>query len=205
MGGALYSLLKPLGLYRLEQDSLIWCELQAYEAAFEVLEELLSEIRGQSFVQTATGQGLVRHEKLVGLQERGGVSLENRRELVLYRLSTSPFDFTPDGMVSSVRAAGMDAVIIQNYDHESLTIISKRLIDDFLDLDAVKASLSTMLPAHLGAEYDIGVMTWDMFHEWDGTWDEWDEMDFTWSHFDLDGHNLFDIQNFGGGEAYAQQ
>lgn len=200
MSSALYSLLAPLRLYKLEGNSLVDCEIMAYEAAFSILEELMEEIRRQSFVQTAHDQGLVMHEKLVGLQERGGVSLQSRRELVLYRLSTSPFDFTPTGMVSSVRAAGMDAEIIENYAEESLTIISKRLIDEFLDLDAVKASLDTMLPAHLKAEYDIGVMTWDMFDEWDGSWDAWDDKNFNWSTFDMDGHNIFP-----GGEAVNAQ
>jgi len=48
-----------------------------------------------------------------------------------------------------------------------------------------------MLPAHLKAEYDIGVMTWDMFDALDPDWDLWDSEDFTWSYFDMDGHNLF--------------
>lgn len=73
----------------------------------------------------------------------------------------------------------MDAEIVENYGEESLTVISKRLIDEFTDLDAVKASLDTMLPAHLKAEYDIGVMTWDMFDALDPDWDLWDSEDFT--------------------------
>jgi len=191
MAHTLYTLLEPLGLYKLRQNSLIDAELAAYAAALSILEESLEEIRSQTFVQTAHGEGLLRHEKLVGLQERAGVSLAARRQLVIYRLSTSPFDFHLQGMINSVRAAGMDAEIVENYGEESLTVISKRLIDEFTDLDAVKASLDTMLPAHLKAEYDIGVMTWDMFDALDPDWDLWDSEDFTWSYFDMDGHNLF--------------
>jgi len=148
-------------------------------AAFSLVEQRLEELRAQAFVQTAYGEGLLRHEKLVGLQERGSVDLDTRRALVVYRLSTSPYDFTLEGMVRSVRAAGMEAEITENFPDESLSIISKRLIDDFTDLDAVKASLDTMLPAHLKAEYDIGVMTWDMFDALDPDWDLWDSEDFT--------------------------
>lgn len=199
MAHTLYSLLEPLGLYKLRQNSLIDAELAAYAAALSILEESLEEIRSQAFVQTAHGEGLLRHEKLVGLQERAGVSLAARRQLVIYRLSTSPFDFHLQGMINSVRAAGMDAEIVENYGEESLTVISKRLIDEFTDLDAVKASPDTMLPAHLKAEYDIGVMTWDMFDALDPDWDLWDSENFTWSYFDMDGHNLF--AGGGGGDA----
>jgi len=187
----LYTLLEPLGLYRLRRDSLVDAELQAYLVALGWLEQMLEELRAQAFVQTAYGEGLLRHEKLVGLQERPGLDTDSRRRLVAYRLSTSPYDFDLKGMGSSVMAAGMEASITENFPDESLTIVSKRLLDDFADLDAVKASVETMLPAHLKAEYDIGVMTWNMFDKAGPTWDEWDGEDFTWSHFDLDGHNIF--------------
>jgi len=104
MKHTLYTLLEPLGLYKLRQNSLIDAELAAYGAGLSLVEQALEELHAQAFVQTAYGEGLLRHEKLVGLQERGGVALHTRRQLVLYRLSTSPFDFTLEGMHGSVRA-----------------------------------------------------------------------------------------------------
>lgn len=188
---SLYERLEPLKLYALRQNSLIDCELAAYEEGFSMFNEALDEILHQAFVQTATGNGLSLHEKLVGLHERPSVSLETRRTLVLYRRSIAPFDFNLSGMISSILAVGMEAEIIENYDNESLKIISKKLIDDFFDLDSVKASLFTMLPAHLEAEFDIGFMTWDMFDSCGIIWDEWDEKDFTWEEFDVHADNLF--------------
>lgn len=188
---SLYARLEPLKLYALRQNSLIDCELAAYEVAFSMLDEAISEIRAQAFVQTATGEGLALHEKLVGLQERPSVELDTRRALVLYRRSIAPFDFNLSGMISSILGAGMEADIIENYAGESLQIISKGLIDDFFDLDSVKQSVSAMLPAHLEAEFDIGFMTWDMFEAYDITWDAWDAMDFTWEQFDIDADKLF--------------
>lgn len=187
----LYTRLEPLKLYRLRQNSLIDCELQAYEAAFKMLDDALSEILSQAFVQTATGDGLALHEKLVGLYERPSVSLETRRALVLYRRSIAPFDFNLSGMVSSILAVGMEAEIIEDYANESLKVISKNLIDDFFDLDSVKASLFTMLPAHLEADFDIGFMTWDMFESYSVDWDDWDSMGFTWEEFDINADKLF--------------
>lgn len=194
MGAALdgiYTLLEPLRLYRLRQGSLVDAELAAYAAGLELIEGRLEELRAQAFVQTAEGSGLARHESLVGLGVRTGMSDADRRSLILYRLSTSPFDFDRRGMENSVRAAGLEADIIENFPEESLTVVTRWLIDAFADLDAVKARVNTMLPAHLGVEYDIGELTWDLFDLADPAWDGWDGMDFTWNEFDLDGHKLF--------------
>ena len=188
----LYERLEPLRVYALRQNNLIDCELLAYETAFSVLEDLLLQISTQAFVNTATGDWLSMHEKLVGLQERPGLDLETRRALVIYRRSIAPFDFNLSGMKNSILAAGMEAEIIENYQSEMLTILSKRLIDDFFDLDSVKESLYTMLPAHLEAEFDIGFMTWEMFEGYNISWDNWDTYDFTWEQFDIDADKLFE-------------
>lgn len=184
----LYAQLEPLKLYALRQDSLIDCELAAYGVALELVENLLEDIAAQAFVQTATGAGLALHEKLVGLHGRTGVSTSARRELVLYRLGLAPFDFNLSGMLNSLRAGGMEAEIIENVAGESLKIVCIRMIDDFLDMDSVRASLATMLPAHLEAEFDVGVCTWEMLDASGITWDAWDTPDFTWEEFDLQGH-----------------
>lgn len=188
---SLYKRLEPLRIYALRQNSLIDCELAAYEVAFSKLEQAMDSIIADAFVQTAAGAGLSLHEKLVGLHERNGVSLEARRALVLYRMSVAPFDFNLNGMISSILAAGLEAEIIEDHENESLKIISVGLIDDFYDLDELKASVFSMLPAHLEAEFDIGFMTWDMFDGYDITWDIWDSMNFTWEQFDIDADKLF--------------
>lgn len=185
------ALLSPLRLYALGTGGLVDAELAAYAAAFSLLEEVFADIEKQAFVQTAEGEGLLRHERLVGLEERSGVGLEKRRELALYRLAVAPFDFHLEGMENSARAAGMEAQIIENCEGESLTVVSRRLIDDSLDMDSVKARLETMLPAHLRIEFDIGVLTWDIFDAANPSWNDWDGVDFTWNYFDLDGHNIF--------------
>lgn len=188
---SLYARLEPLKIYALRQNSLIDCELAAYDVAFSMLEKELDKIFSDAFVQTAEGEGLALHEKLVGLQKRPIVSLDARRALVLYRKSVAPFDFNLSGMISSILAAGIEAEIIEDYQNERLKIINRNIIDDFYDLDALEASVLAMLPAHLDAEFDIGFMTWDLFESYDVAWDKWDSMHFTWEQFDVDADKLF--------------
>lgn len=186
----IYRQLDGLGIYALDGSSLVDCELLAYDAAFAVLEELLEEIRLQAMIQTSTGEGLRAHERLVGLGQREGLSDDIRRDLILYRLSVAPFDFTAEGMVRSMRAAGLDGQLTEHSPEERITVRSNAFIDRFEDLDSLKARLSEMLPAHLDWEFDTGYLTWDMFDSREVVWDRWDGLDFTWDMFDVDGHNI---------------
>jgi len=188
---SVYRRLEPLKLYALHKNSLIDCEIMVYEQVFSRIRQTLLEILAQAFVQTSAGESLLMHEKLMGLYERPALDLDTRRSLVIYRRSIAPFDFNLSGMISSIRAAGLEAEIEEDYAGEKLIVTAKELIDDFFDLDAVKSSLYAMLPAHLEAEFDIGYMTWDMFDGYRTTWDQWDLLDFTWEEFDIGADLLF--------------
>jgi hypothetical protein len=188
---SLYQKLEPLKLYALGAQSLVDAELQAYGSAFAELENEFERVHAQAFVQTSTGEGLSKHEQVVGLSSRSYLDDESRRALVLYRKSVAPFDYTLTGMQNSIGAAGMRADIIQNYDQESLTIVSHGLIDSFLALEDVKASLSKMLPAHLEIVLDMGSITWDMLELMVTDWNYWDSKDFTWEQFDIDMGDIF--------------
>jgi hypothetical protein len=186
----LYTALAPLGLYALRTNSLIDRELLAYDAAFAVLEGLLDQIEKQAFIQTADGEGLAAHERMMGLGAKPELLPAARRNLILYRLAVAPLDFTAAGMARSLLAAGVEAAVLENWPEESVTVRSIRFLDTFDGLDSLMESLSAMLPAHLDWEFDTGILDWDLFDQKDPTWDVWDTADFTWDMFDIDGHNL---------------
>lgn len=183
----IYRALAPLRLYRLEENSLIDRELAAYEAAFAPVEKRMEEAGRQGAVQTASGEALARHERLVGLTPRLTLEEKTRRELVLYRMGAAPFDFSREGMLSSIRAAGMEAEIREDPAGEEIAVRCLGVIDATLDLDSLKAGVRTVLPAHLPAEFDFGELTWEMLEETGITWDDWDGADMTWTEFDLNG------------------
>ncbi|MCL2056661.1 MAG: hypothetical protein FWH02_05515 [Oscillospiraceae bacterium] len=187
----MYGSMEETGLYRLNQNSLIDHELAAYNAAFSVIEKLLEDIRGRAFVQTSLGAGLAEHERMVGLGGRDALPPVPRRDMVLYRLAVAPRDFTRGGMVRSMKAAGIDADIIESPQTESISVRSNVFLDTFDGMDALRARLSEMLPAHLDWEFDTGSLTWDMLDGADITWDNWDGLDFIWDEFDIEGHTIF--------------
>lgn len=196
MSGAIRAIYRALGrlrVYALESDGLIDRELAAYDAAFTALEQALAETASLAAVQTATGEALARYERLVGLTPRLSLDEETRRALVLYRLGSAPFDFDGEGMRNSIRATGMEAEISEDLPGEAISVRCVRVVDQSLDLDDLKDSVRTVLPAHLAVDFDLGHLTWDLFENPDHTWDALDALDMSWVDFDLNGHDLITI------------
>ena len=71
-----------------------------------------------------------------------------------------------------------------------IRVTDARIIGGYQTLDEVKAQVRRMLPAHLEVEFDIGVLTWEMFEAIGLDFAAWDSRDFTWEWFDLNGEKL---------------
>ena len=182
--GNIIERLAALRFYNLHSGSLVHAELAAYDAAFIILEEMLADIRRDAFVQTAGGDALRRFEALVGLPARADVDAGSRRELVVYRMSVAPYDFTAAGMLSSARAAGVEAGILEDPLNERLNVSSHALIDPTLTIDLARERLESLLPAHLDWELDFGSTTAADFDSLDLTWNEIDALDVVWQNAD---------------------
>ena len=76
-----------------------------------------------------------------------------------------------------------------------LRLYDAEIIGGYQTLDEVKRQVLKMLPAHLEAEFDIGVLTWEMFEGFGLDFSGWDARDFTWEWFDLNGEKLGGREN----------
>jgi len=177
--------LSALRLYNLSDESLVSAELMAYDAAFIILEEMLTEIRRDGFVQTAGEGALRRFVSLVGLPPRSDVSASSRRELVIYRMSVARYDFTALRMLSSARAAGIEAEITEDPPGERLRVTTTALIDPSLTNLLARDRLESLLPAHLEWELIFGFSTWNHFEALDLIWTEIDELNIPWERIDI--------------------
>lgn len=194
-----YRLLRPLRLYSLVGGTLVDAELAAYDAGFALAEGGLDELEAESFVQTAAGYGLALREEMMQLWLRPQSGPEKRRELLLHRLSVTPNAYSVAGLTGSVRAAGLNAQVLEDIANGRIRIIEDGYIGDFETVDALKEDVRRMLPAHLEADFEIGNFTWDQFAAADVTCAECDAKDVTWSKLDLDGEAIF-----GGGNGNAK-
>lgn len=187
----LYAALRPLGLYRLDGTTLVDAELSAYGAGFAFVEQALEELSRECFIQTAEGYGLSLREEAMQLLLRPDGGEEKRRTLLLYRLAVAPTDYNVRGMVSSLRAAGLNALIVEDFVSKRLRIVENGFIGSYQEIDSIKDDVRRMLPAHLEADFDMGSMTWNQFDAADPTFDVFDGHDITWAQWDIDGGTYY--------------
>lgn len=114
----------------------------------------------------------------------------SRREMAAVKLSIGEGDFTPEGIRRSLLAAGLEAELEEDFSQRLIRVTDARIIGGYQTLDEVKAQVRRMLPAHLEVEFDIGVLTWEMFEAIGLDFAAWDSRDFTWEWFDLNGEKL---------------
>lgn len=183
------ALLDPLRLYDLSGESFVSRELMAYAAGLERFRQRLEQCWNDLFVSSCSLERLARWEELLDLPV-ARTDEASRREMAAVKLALGEGDFTPEGMRRSVLAAGLDADLEEDFSQGLIRITNARIIGGYQTLDEVKQQVLSMLPAHLSAEFDIGVMTWEMFEEYDLDFQTLDSRDFTWEWFDLNGEKL---------------
>ena len=186
----LYRLLSPLKLYSLRGNTLVDAELASYLAVMQIVEQKLRQLYSGLFVALADGQQLKRWERMVGIPIKENVSLEERRRMVLERLSVTPQDFTKEGLQKALASAGIQVEIQELPQEGKIRIISKGITGGHFTLDEVKQAINRFLPSHLTTEFDIGSLTWEMFDQKDYTFAQWDGKGATWEYFDLNGEML---------------
>ena len=183
------ALLDPLRLYDLSPESLVSRELMAYAAGLERFRQRVEACWNDLFLSSCSLERLARWEELLDLPV-ARTDEASRREMAAVKLAIGEGDFTLEGMQKSVLAAGLEADLEEDFSQRLIRVTNARIIGGYQTLDEVKQQVLSMLPAHLTVEFDIGVMTWDMFEEFDLEFQDLDSRDFTWEWFDLNGEKL---------------
>ena len=91
---------------------------------------------------------------------------------------------------AALLAAGLEAALQEEFSRRLIRVTDARIIGGYQTLDEVKPQVRRMLPAHLEVEFDIGILTWEMFEGFGLDFAAWDRRDFTWEWFDLNGDKL---------------
>lgn len=182
--------LGALKLYRLTEDSWTDRELQAYAAGFAPVEEALDRLERNAFLDRCDEDVLARWEDLLLLPAREGLAVDNRRRMVERMLAVTPADQNRSGLLRCLEAVGLDGQLQEGGPLEALIIHSATVLGSYEDLDSLKRTVYGMLPAHLEAQFDIGLLTWQLWEEMGLGWTEWNQADFTWQWFDLYGDQL---------------
>jgi hypothetical protein len=116
-------------------------------------------IINQCFISTATDVGLTILEKEFGITTDTTLSIESRRQTLLAK-KRSWFDITNEAKIKSIADAyDCDCEIIP-YWEESYFVIKFTGLGVPSNLEAFKAVISQIKPAHLGVEYEFTYELW---------------------------------------------
>lgn len=179
----LRALLAPLGVYRLDRDSLSGAELYALGKGLDALAERLDTVERESLTATAEDEGLRRREALF-LRRPASTTLKERRAAIEALLQIDGDSLTPEAINRAISGCGIRA--------RALEAGTNRILVEFPDTAGVPAEfeqiekiIMDILPCHLEVEFRLRYLTWAVCHQVGYTWAFVEEHRLNWREFQL--------------------
>jgi hypothetical protein len=174
--------LRPLGLYRLDGATLVDAELKAYAAGLKLFWEAAAAFTRECFTATAEEEGLTLREALCG-GTPAGLTVEQRRERLLYRTAVTADDCSREGVARALVAAGLHADVVEQPD-EALYVNVHAPLGDTALCAALEAAAQEFLPAHIEAVFDFRPLSWDAVEAMELIFSAMDARGLTWNQID---------------------
>ena len=166
-------MLSPLGIYSLDDGSLVMCELTVYAAQLEAIHERISEMLRECFVSTAQSYGINRIEELFQ-RIRPDLTLEERKDRIHMYTTLDNNNFSPDSIRHQLRLVGATSAFIEDAVDEQLTFPELVSASDIVHVAEQLGLIEDIVPAHLHIEAGLR----------EHSWDEFDALDFCFGTLD---------------------
>ena len=177
----LRALLAPLGVYRLDRDSLSGAELYALGKELDALSDRLDEVERESVTATAEGEGLRRREALF-LRRPAAATPEERRAAIAALLQINGDSLTPEAIDRTIRGCGIRARAIELGTNQ-IRVIFPEVVGIPSEFDQIEKIVMDILPCHLGVEFYFRFLTWEECEEAEYTWAFVEEQEYDWDGF----------------------
>ena len=186
MGYADYlrELLRPLGIYRLEADSLSGAELEALGEGMDACGEALETVEREGILATAEGEGLSRRESLFD-RRPVQVSVPLRRQAVAALSQVSGDSFTLADINRAIRGCGINAQAQETGAYGQIRIIFPDVAGIPEGIDQIRRVILDLIPCHLETEFYYRYLTWAECEARGLTWAMIHADAYTWHEFEL--------------------
>lgn len=179
----LRALLAPLGIYRLDRDSLSGAELYALGKGLDALAERLDTVERESITATAEDEGLRRREALF-LRRPASTTLKERRAAIAALLQIDGDSLTPEAINRTISGCGIRARAIETGTNQ-VQVEFPDTAGVPQDFEQIEKIILDILPCHLDVEFRLRYLTWEVCHEVGYTWDTVAERGYNWRSFQL--------------------
>lgn len=177
----LRGLLAPLGVYRLDRDSLSGAEIYALGRGLDAVAGRLDEVEREGVTATAEGEGLRRREALF-LRRPAAVTPEERRAAIAALLQIDGDSLTPEAIGRTIRGCGIRAQAIE-LGTNRVRVVFPGTVGVPAEFAQIEKIVMDILPCHLGVEFYFRFLTWEECHRAEYTWGFVEEQEYDWEGF----------------------
>ena len=183
----IYDRMGSLNLYDLSEKkmSLIRCELESYLSVLEPLEKEILSAADNVFAMSCDLNRLTEFERMLGIPVNPDISTEQRRKILVSKLSLNPSDFHREGLERSLGALGIRAKVKDQPGGKTIFVEAEKMADIKMTLDQAKEAFRELMPAHLEAEFLTGGINFSQFDGLNKTFAQLDAMDKSWSQLEM--------------------
>lgn len=173
--------LTPLSIYEFENTN-VGYELLSYSLVLDEINEKLTKLLDECFIESASDYGLENRELIIGAV-RNDLSVDKRRSMLKLRESITSSSFTLSEIKKSLESFGLQSKI---YEYPSLYIVVIDAIGSYsTELQAwIRSQVEKIMPAHLQVQVVFGGPTWEQSDTKDNTFSYIDSMGLTWGDID---------------------
>lgn len=176
-------LLAPLGVYRLDRDSLSGAEIYALGRGLDAVSDRLDEVEREGVTATAEGEGLRRREALF-LRRPAAVTPEERRAAIAALLQIDGDSLTPEAIGRTIRGCGIRAQAIE-LGTNRVRVVFPGTVGVPAEFEQIEKIVMDILPCHLGVEFYFRFLTWEECHRAGYTWRLVEEREYDWEEFQM--------------------
>ena len=179
----LRALLAPLGIYRLDRESLSGSEIFALGKGLDRVSERLNEVERESVTATAEDEGLRRREALF-LRRPAATTAEQRRAAIAALLQIDGDSLTPSAIDRTIRGCGIRAKAIEMGTNQ-VRVIFPDTAGIPPEFEQIEKIVMDILPCHLGVEFYFRYLTWEECERAGYTWEFVEAQEYDWNGFHL--------------------
>lgn len=179
----LCTLLHPLGIYRLEPESLSGAELWAAGIGLDGAAACLAHAERESILFTAENEGLSRRERLF-LHCPAASTAALRRAAIAALLQVGADCSTPTGIGRTLSGCGVTATVEETEKHGVVCVRFPGTVGVPEEFARVKDIILAILPCHLQTEFVFRYFTWAECRERGLTWAYVEAQGWNWSEFE---------------------
>lgn len=178
----LKELLRPLGVYKLE-ESFLGAELDSLGGALDGLQEQLEQVQREMCLTTARDEGVERMATLFAFRPVTQDMQQMAASLAaLVRIGGD--SFTLKAINSTIAGCGLNAQVSEGDEPGVVMVRFPEVAGVPAGFEQMRAIIEDILPAHLLVQYLFWYQTWGDLNERQMTWQDIHNQNLTWETFE---------------------